>query len=139
MQPPSRNADLVIVDGKARGESQHAATGEIERRSCHAVLLPGGYGKRFSCHNAMGSNAIKWENGHKKGAFLLQNPLHTNSIQHVFPVLCEHHQPNFNFDVRSHCVMTIPSANQEEVQYIRDGKENQQNYLKKRRLLLERR
>jgi succinate dehydrogenase / fumarate reductase flavoprotein subunit len=50
--PPSRNADLVIVDGKARGIiARNLVTGEIERHSAHAVVIAsGGYGNVFfSC------------------------------------------------------------------------------------------
>jgi succinate dehydrogenase / fumarate reductase flavoprotein subunit len=71
--------DVVIVDGKARGIiARNLITGEIERRSAHAVVIgSGGYGNvYFLSTNAMGSNATAAWKIHKKGAYFA-NPCYT--------------------------------------------------------------
>ena len=74
-----KKADLVIVDGKARGIiARNVVTGELERHSAHAVVLAsGGYGNVFFLStNAMGSNVTAAWRAHRKGAYFA-NPCYT--------------------------------------------------------------
>ena len=80
--------DVVLVEGKARGIiARNLVSGEVERPSPHAVVLPsGGYGNVFFLStNAMGSNVSAAWKAHKKGAFMA-NPCFTQIHPTCIPV-----------------------------------------------------
>jgi succinate dehydrogenase / fumarate reductase flavoprotein subunit len=128
--------DLVIVDGKARGIiARNLVTGEIERHSAHAVVIAsGGYGNVFLSTNAMGVTLRQLGKYTRKG---------------FLQILVTQNSPNmYSCFRRSSIKLTLMSeslrndgriwvpAKLEDAQAIRDGKKNQQNYLKKIEIII---
>jgi succinate dehydrogenase / fumarate reductase flavoprotein subunit len=110
-------------------------TGEIERHSAHAVVIASGGWKRvFLSTNAMGSNATAAWKIHKKG--LLQ--IHVTQIHPTCIPVSGDHQSKLTLmseSLRNDGRIWVP-AKLEDAQAIRDGKKNQQNYLKKIEIII---
>jgi succinate dehydrogenase / fumarate reductase flavoprotein subunit len=81
-------ADIVLVDGKARGiVARNLINGELETYAADAVILAsGGYGNVFFLStNAMGSNVTAAWKAYKKGA-MFGNPCYTQIHPTCIPV-----------------------------------------------------
>ena len=81
-------ADLVIIDGRARGIiARNLVTGKIERFSAHAVVIgTGGYGNTyFLSTNAMGCNCSAAMACYRKGA-MFANPSYVQIHPTCIPV-----------------------------------------------------
>ncbi len=88
LYPRREMAELIIIDGKARGIiARNLITGELERYKADAVLLAtGGYGNVYNLStNAMSSNGSAAWRAHKKGAFMA-NPCFTQIHPTCIPV-----------------------------------------------------
>jgi succinate dehydrogenase / fumarate reductase flavoprotein subunit len=110
-------------------------TGEIERHSAHAVVIAsGGYGNVFFLStNAMGVT-LRQLGKYTKGAFL---QIHVTQI-HPTCIPVSGHQSKLTLmseSLRNDGRIWVP-AKLEDAQAIRDGKKNQQNYLKKIEIII---
>jgi succinate dehydrogenase / fumarate reductase flavoprotein subunit len=110
-------------------------TGEIERHSAHAVVIAsGGYGNVFLSTNAMGVT-LRQLGKYTKGAF--SNPCYTQIHPTCIPVSGDHQSKLtlMSESLRNDGRIWVP-AKLEDAQAIRDGKKNQQNYLKKIEIII---
>ena len=136
-------AELVIIDGKARGIiAKDLVTGQYDRHFGHAVVLAsGGYGNVFYLStNAMGSNVTAAWKAYKKGAYFA-NPCFTQIHPTCIPVSGEYQSKLtlMSESLRNDGRIWVPKSTEHAAQ-IRAGKmkasdlsEDQRDYYLERR------